>query len=469
MFLLSTLIAQVRNPILQSGLGNDWGYFNITIPKLINLGYLIGILVFVFIFIIGSFQWITAGGDKGKLAEARGKITHALVGLLVLLLIFVITKLVNYILGLNIGALGGPTGNVSYVVSTTATNPPVNTIPPIPPSNTPIPTPICGTIGQICCAGYVCFSGVCDTVNCVDNSLPPSPVPTSIGGFPITPTSTPTLTPVPTNTPRPTSTSTPRPTATVIPTPTPTIQPRPTSTPIPPTSTPTVVPPTPTPTITAFCTDSDGGGISEEFIYGFTTSRNVMGDITTYSDNCSTLTILNEAYCQSVLSAVRQFNCSGLGASYSCQGGKCCLSAGGSCSIDSDCCLGNICNAGRCQVATNIILNEATGQTCHDLCYDSGFRNGNYCQSIGTNNLANNGATYVDSCSTSYIYSCDHGILSSVSSPLCNGYSTNWTYCNCVPNVVPPSCTNCFDGISYWQCCDPSSLECGQTYPDCLN
>lgn len=425
MFLMSTLIAQVRNPILQSGLGSDWGYFNITLPKLINIGYLIGVLVFVFIFIIGAFQWITAGGDKGKLAEARGRITHALVGLLVLLLIFVITKLVNYLLGLNIGALGGPTGNVSYVVSTPATVSPFNTAPPLPPTNTPMPTPVCGAIGQICCAGYICFSGVCDTVTCIDNSIP-SPIPTSIGGFPITPTFPPTSTPTPT--------STPRPTATAIPTPLPTVPPPPTSPPIPPTSTPTAVPPTPTPTIAPFCTDSDSGGVSEQFIYGFTTSRNVTGNITTYSDNCSSGVMLNEAYCQSVLPAIRQINCSGLGTYYGCQGGKCCISAGGNCFQDTDCCLGNICNAGRCQAATNIILNEATGKTCHDLCYDSGFQRGNFCQSIGTNNLANNGATFIDSCSTTYIYGCDHGILSSVSSPLCNGYRTNWTYCNCVPN-----------------------------------
>jgi hypothetical protein len=110
MFFSATLIAQVTNPILGGGLGQSWDYFNTVLPRFINIGYLIAIAVFVFIFIVGSFQWITAGGDKGKLAEARGKITHAIVGLLVLLLIFLITQFVNFVLGINIGMLGTPPG-----------------------------------------------------------------------------------------------------------------------------------------------------------------------------------------------------------------------------------------------------------------------------------------------------------------------------------------------------------------------
>jgi len=110
MLFFSTLIAQVRNPII-SNFGSGWNFVNSGVSVFINLGYLIATVVFVFIFIVGAFQWITSGSDKTKLAEARGKITHAIVGLLILLLIFLISQLVNWILGINIGHLGGPGGD----------------------------------------------------------------------------------------------------------------------------------------------------------------------------------------------------------------------------------------------------------------------------------------------------------------------------------------------------------------------
>jgi len=101
------LLAQVRNPLIVSNFGSGSDYFSSIISTLVNILFIIATVIFVFIFIIGAFQWITSGSDKGKLAEARGRITHAIIGLLVLLLIFVIAQFVNALLGINIGFLGG--------------------------------------------------------------------------------------------------------------------------------------------------------------------------------------------------------------------------------------------------------------------------------------------------------------------------------------------------------------------------
>jgi hypothetical protein len=57
------------------------------------------LLVLIYL-IIGAFQWITSGGDKEAVGKARGKITNALIGLLILALSFVIVNVVTTILGL---------------------------------------------------------------------------------------------------------------------------------------------------------------------------------------------------------------------------------------------------------------------------------------------------------------------------------------------------------------------------------
>jgi len=176
------------------------------------------------------------------------------------------------------------------------------------------------------------------------------------------------------------------------------------------------------------------------------------------SDTCTSSASLSENYCTSTLPASQTYDCRDISSvpsvSYGCNAGRCCRVSGSACSVDNDCCGGNICNGGTCQSATNIILNEATGMTCHDLCWLNGFTSGNFCRSIGTNSTADNGMTFVGSCNLTNIYNCDSGILFSVSSPLCNGHSTNWTYCNCVPNAVSSSVCNGGYGCTTNQECD---------------
>ncbi len=50
--------------------------------------------------VIGAFQWITSGGDKQKVADARNHIIAAVIGLVVIALSFVIINVVISALGL---------------------------------------------------------------------------------------------------------------------------------------------------------------------------------------------------------------------------------------------------------------------------------------------------------------------------------------------------------------------------------
>ncbi len=75
---------------------------------------LIGTLGVLYYLLYGAFSWITAGGEKGKIEEARSMMTQGIVGLIILASVFLIFGLVLNFLGLknriNIGGYGGTTG-----------------------------------------------------------------------------------------------------------------------------------------------------------------------------------------------------------------------------------------------------------------------------------------------------------------------------------------------------------------------
>lgn len=83
--------------------------FAVTIATLWQTIILVGGLAFLLYFLMGGVNWITAGGDKGKLEEARGKITQGLVGLAILAASYVIIKFIETAIGMNILNISWPT------------------------------------------------------------------------------------------------------------------------------------------------------------------------------------------------------------------------------------------------------------------------------------------------------------------------------------------------------------------------
>lgn len=101
----------IGNPAL-GNLNSNSGvvFFQKLIPSLIGFAFVAGTLIFFFMLLIGAIQWITSGGDKGNLEAARGRISSALVGIIVLFAVFAIIKLIEgffaiHILTLDIGPL----------------------------------------------------------------------------------------------------------------------------------------------------------------------------------------------------------------------------------------------------------------------------------------------------------------------------------------------------------------------------
>ena len=80
-----------------------------TISDFTGLFVLVGVLLALFVLIWGGFSWITSGGDKQKVNQARDKIFYAVVGLVLIFLAYFIVNLLYYFFGINTGAHCIPT------------------------------------------------------------------------------------------------------------------------------------------------------------------------------------------------------------------------------------------------------------------------------------------------------------------------------------------------------------------------
>ncbi len=91
-------------PSLQGFAQSEGGlaFFTKLLPNAITLCFIVGALIFFFMLVIGSIQWIASGGDKGALESARGKISSALIGIVLLFATFAIIILIENFFGIKI-------------------------------------------------------------------------------------------------------------------------------------------------------------------------------------------------------------------------------------------------------------------------------------------------------------------------------------------------------------------------------
>lgn len=113
--------------ILYSSLFNSANAFDIAVPSsvpqpvsnaaeagkstqnvlntIITLIFVVGMLGTLLYTLWGAVEWITSGGDKEKVGNARKKITTALIGLVVMAMAFVIVTLVGKLIGIDFAKL----------------------------------------------------------------------------------------------------------------------------------------------------------------------------------------------------------------------------------------------------------------------------------------------------------------------------------------------------------------------------
>lgn len=74
----------------------------------VKLVMIVAALVFFFLLIVGGIQWMTSGGDKAATESARGRITAALIGLVIVFSAWAIATLLDALFGVNIFELTIP-------------------------------------------------------------------------------------------------------------------------------------------------------------------------------------------------------------------------------------------------------------------------------------------------------------------------------------------------------------------------
>lgn len=86
----------IANPVLGDlGKLSGQGFFAKAIPAAVSLVFIAGALIFFAMLVMGAIQWIASGGDKQALEGARGRITSALIGLVLLFAAFAIIQLIQ--------------------------------------------------------------------------------------------------------------------------------------------------------------------------------------------------------------------------------------------------------------------------------------------------------------------------------------------------------------------------------------
>lgn len=80
------------------------------IASLINGAILISAIAVLLYLLLGGFQWLTSGGDKGKTEKARNQITSALIGLLIVIASWAIFNLILQFFGIDLEEVAGGIG-----------------------------------------------------------------------------------------------------------------------------------------------------------------------------------------------------------------------------------------------------------------------------------------------------------------------------------------------------------------------
>ncbi len=78
------------------------GGFSILLGNLMSAAMVVAVILVLAFLLWGGIEWITSGGDKGKMESARNKISNAIVGIIILAAVTALFTLVQQFLGIDL-------------------------------------------------------------------------------------------------------------------------------------------------------------------------------------------------------------------------------------------------------------------------------------------------------------------------------------------------------------------------------
>ena len=87
------------------------------ISSIFNVAIIVAAIFVFFMLILGGYGWLTAGGDKAKVEEARTRITNALIGLAIVASAWALITIITQFFGVDITNLRLPSATGSNVGS----------------------------------------------------------------------------------------------------------------------------------------------------------------------------------------------------------------------------------------------------------------------------------------------------------------------------------------------------------------
>ncbi|OGM19348.1 hypothetical protein A2685_02225 [Candidatus Woesebacteria bacterium RIFCSPHIGHO2_01_FULL_37_10] len=93
-------------------LQNPFNHIDILISFIVGFMSMVAGIWFIFLIFIGGYSYMTAGGDKSAIEEARKKLTTGVIGLVVVISATFLAGFLGYLIGLNILSPGAAIRNL---------------------------------------------------------------------------------------------------------------------------------------------------------------------------------------------------------------------------------------------------------------------------------------------------------------------------------------------------------------------
>lgn len=77
-------------------------YLQIILQNFLTIFFIAGAFFLVIYIVWAGIQWISSGGDKQKIATARGRLTWAIIGFIVIMIALFIVSAVGYFFQVNL-------------------------------------------------------------------------------------------------------------------------------------------------------------------------------------------------------------------------------------------------------------------------------------------------------------------------------------------------------------------------------